>query len=578
MPLYTPNNQLTLYKGVRLVKDVHQRHFSNRTEQLTYFNTHSKMEITNARMTRDNIMISVPYTQEALRDYNYIMFKNDDFSGKYVFAFITDLIVSATHTTYISYEVDVYQTRLFDMIWQQSMVEREHRQLYDSTGKPIVNTLDEKLAYGSEYDIVHEHSISRDNYVWFVIASTVRLDLESTDPLFQSGTSVQMPSMLNYYVVAGRWLGSNFSDVIINGREISPLHNLFMIMQDADVANSIVSISVTKHLPVGYTTIGSAIQSDSIEVTVTDFEITDEDQPEPTTVSITLARLKRNSGVSQEVYSITGDKYAQFTKHTESKLLMYPYSLIEINDNAGHSMNVRLEHLNSSGLTVTVFSNVGTTIKTALTVSDLNMDGKNKIDSLFNSTVHSIPVKNDNLASFIQSNHNAMKVSNVNNAFTALLGLAGAGIGFSVGGAGGAIMGLSGASQVASGLLNIQSNHAKLQDADNSNPSVSNAGNNADFDYTNGFNGYVVRFKQLKPEYATKLSHFFKLYGYKINELKIPNLKTRSRFNFVKCIEANIRGSMSEPELRELKTMFQNGLTLWHDNNIADYSGTNEVI
>ena len=145
MPLYTPNNQLTLYKGVRLVKDVHQRHFSNRTEQLTYFNTR-KMEITNARMTRDNIMISVPYTQEALRDYNYIMFKNEIFQVNMCFAFITDLIVSATHTTYISYEVDVYQTRLFDMIWKHSMVEREHRPLYDSTGMPIVNTLDEKIS------------------------------------------------------------------------------------------------------------------------------------------------------------------------------------------------------------------------------------------------------------------------------------------------------------------------------------------------------------------------------------------------------------------------------------------------
>ena len=39
-----------------------------------------------------------------------------------------------------------------------------------------------------------------------------------------------------------------------------------------------------------------------------------------------------------------------------------------------------------------------------------------------------------------------MKVSNVNNAFTALLGLAG-GRDWVVGGAGGAIMGLSGASQ-----------------------------------------------------------------------------------------------------------------------------------
>ena len=42
-----------------------------------------------------------------------------------------------------------------------------------------------------------------------------------------------MPSMLNYYVVqqGGQRQEAVFSDVIINGQEISPLHNLFMIMQ-----------------------------------------------------------------------------------------------------------------------------------------------------------------------------------------------------------------------------------------------------------------------------------------------------------------------------------------------------------
>lgn len=579
MPLYIPNNQLTLYKGVKLVNGEHQRYFTSRSAQLAYFNSHEKLIKTNIRYTRDDIPMAVGMNQEALRDYNYVMFKNDDFSGKYVFAFIRDLIVASEGVTLIDYEVDVYQTRLFDMTWQPSYIEREHQPQWQVSGRPILNTLDEGLDYGSDYQIVHEHTIKDGNLIYFIIASTVRLDLEESDPLFESGTSVHMPSMLNYYVIPMRYLGDSFQQGIVNGVELSPLSYFFMALKNVDIANAIVSISVTPYLSVPHTTIGGAVQSTALETFTKEFEIVDEDQPEQTVVNITMARLTRDSSVSKQTFVIDSNVYSKFTTRSESKLMMYPYVMIEINDNAGHSLSLRPEYLPNGSLTVQVMSTVGTTPKTGLAVSGYNITGEpNKLDGLYNSTVHTIPVKNDNLASFIQSNHNAVKVSNAGSVAQMFEGLVGIALGAVSGGVGGGIMALSGGSQISSGITNILGTQAKREDIDNTNPTMQNMGNNADFDYSNDLYGFTIRYKEIKPEYAYKLSRIFKMYGYKSNDLKVPNLNTRPYFNYIKTINANIQGSMSSPELRALKDMFNNGLTLWHTNDIGNYNLDNEGV
>lgn len=80
----------------------------------------------------------------------------------------------------------------------------------------------------------------------------------------------------------------------------------------------------------------------------------------------------------------------------------------------------------------------------------------------------------------------------------------------------------------------------------------------------------------IKKEYAEIIDNYFTMYGYKVNTLKIPNLKNRPNWNYVKTIDVNIIGDIPQNHLQTIKNMFNNGVTLWHNpSTFLDYSQNN---
>lgn len=69
----------------------------------------------------------------------------------------------------------------------------------------------------------------------------------------------------------------------------------------------------------------------------------------------------------------------------------------------------------------------------------------------------------------------------------------------------------------------------------------------------------------------------FLCFGYQTNELKVPNLNNRPKWNYVKTAGANILGNIPQEDLETIKSIFNNGVTLWHDtSHFLDYSQTNK--
>lgn len=80
----------------------------------------------------------------------------------------------------------------------------------------------------------------------------------------------------------------------------------------------------------------------------------------------------------------------------------------------------------------------------------------------------------------------------------------------------------------------------------------------------------------IRREFAKRIDDFFSMYGYLTNEVDIPNLYNRPNWNYVKTIGANITGDIPQLDLQTIKTMFDNGVTLWHNpKNFLDYSKNN---
>lgn len=90
----------------------------------------------------------------------------------------------------------------------------------------------------------------------------------------------------------------------------------------------------------------------------------------------------------------------------------------------------------------------------------------------------------------------------------------------------------------------------------------------------------LTRFKIMhmrpKKEFLETIDNYFSMYGYKVNVVKTPNLTNRPNWNYVKTVGANILGSIPQLDLAEIKQMFDNGITLWHNpSTFLDYSQNN---
>ena len=83
----------------------------------------------------------------------------------------------------------------------------------------------------------------------------------------------------------------------------------------------------------------------------------------------------------------------------------------------------------------------------------------------------------------------------------------------------------------------------------------------------------------IKAEYAKIIDKYFSMYGYKVNDLKLPNISGRSNWNYVKTIGCNILGDIPQEDMEKIKSIFNNGVTFWHNpNTFLDYSQSNNIV
>lgn len=124
----------------------------------------------------------------------------------------------------------------------------------------------------------------------------------------------------------------------------------------------------------------------------------------------------------------------------------------------------------------------------------------------------------------------------------------------------------------------IASTNAKVQDASCVPPSSKQLGGDYIFDILHSCNKLYYQIRTIKPYYAEKLQAYWKRYGYKENAFRLPNLKTRRYWNYIKCVQANIFGNIPQDDLLSIRDIYMQGITIWHDDDIGNYSRDNEYI
>lgn len=69
----------------------------------------------------------------------------------------------------------------------------------------------------------------------------------------------------------------------------------------------------------------------------------------------------------------------------------------------------------------------------------------------------------------------------------------------------------------------------------------------------------------IKADQAKRLDQFFDMYGYQTNEVKEPEVMSRSVWNYVKTVGCVILGGFDAEDRRKIGTIFDKGITLWHN-------------
>ena len=84
----------------------------------------------------------------------------------------------------------------------------------------------------------------------------------------------------------------------------------------------------------------------------------------------------------------------------------------------------------------------------------------------------------------------------------------------------------------------------------------------------------------IRNEYAVSIDGYLSRFGYKVNEVKQPNLNSRTQFNFIKVggMDELIHGDIPSTDLEKINEICRKGVTIFHNyTNIGNYTISNPI-
>ncbi len=589
--LPSSGTSIRLLSGIPFSSDYkHTRYFDSKTEQINWFLNQTvvhSMDMANFQRIEGYNFIKVNRHIEELWGTNYVMFQNKQYNNKWFYGFVTKLEYLNKAVTKVYFEIDVFQTWLFDMNFKPSYVLREHCKLWNDNGTPVINTVDEGLHYGTDYETVQVKNWLPYGQIYFLVIVSKSL-LHGSNAKKITPTLNGSPQPLTYYVHPFKLDGTS-PKVTLGGSSFgltSILDTLKSIYSQDDSVNNVVSLYVTEYI--GYN-INYDSDSDTIVLDDTTFGgavISDNDNQNIQTLYV---KSMPDYIAMDKTFA---NKYDGYNTVKESKLLMYPYTVLILDDLKGNRVVLKNEYINGKDIDVTVRGSLGTSNKVSYSIENYLMDSD--VDdgytlnaslehSVINNNPNDVPILSDYLSAYLQGNRNSIENQKQSIVWNGLLGGVSGAIGGVASGLSGNALGVASAGVgviqgAGNTALQMQAIQAKQKDIGNTPPSLVKMGSNTQYDFGNNVQGLYIIKRQITSEYRRKLTDYFNMFGYKVNEVKIPNFHTRRYWNYVQTSSCVITGEFNNEDLQELKNVFDNGITLWHTDDIGNYDLDNEVL
>ena len=122
---FTPSTVVNVLNVPLNLSNKNQIDFENTTAQASYFSSCLVRSFTDFTYQRKDNIIRVPVNAEHLYNCNYVMYKNDNFSDKWFYAYITKIEYLNPECTALHIKTDVFQTWFYDCTFRPSFIVRE---------------------------------------------------------------------------------------------------------------------------------------------------------------------------------------------------------------------------------------------------------------------------------------------------------------------------------------------------------------------------------------------------------------------------------------------------------------------
>ena len=498
--------------------------------QTNYFLSLPSLQVYDFMYIRQNSGIKVPFPKDQVMHYNYCMYKNNQFSDKWFYAFITDVQYINPNTAELFLSTDVFQTYYFDLSFKTSFIEREHQNRWTTSGSPIFNPVPENLECGN------------------IVRTLKTITAENQETA-------------TYLVFSNHPLASGDTPNI-NVTPFSPINFIYTYLLKADGLLTFISeyaktdsefssyiVSITPYLGAEAWVAGSVNQYGLHPINIV------------TRAKKSLFNFSHSPSDFNFEFPPVGTSAGW--AH-EPKLLTYPYSFYELSISNGDSSIYQFEYLSNSG-TVYAVSSVTPFQKTVYFLSGQYLGvNENPQNFVVNNSNYDVGLISSAWSNYMASNKASFTIGTFNSLAQGMIG------NFTAAAMGNPFGVISNTTNI---LTSISSAAAKLQDLRSSPSSYSNGASDFYIDLVNNNLQPKLYYKQIDTQFLQILGDYFMKFGYKCNRVKVPDTLSRHRFNFLKTINCEFTGDIPQDDLSALKSIFDKGVTLWHDPSyFLDYS------
>lgn len=533
-------------------KHVYEKGFGNPSAVIGNFMT---MQTDNYVFIREDSNIRVPYNADDLYGINYCVYRNN---GKTFCCFVNTITYVSNNTTLLHLEEDVWQTWGGDLSWKTCFVAREHVS-QDVLGQWRAPEPDMSL----ESVVLIEDRFNEATYDTVVVAT-------NAIPHLKNGGSIFAAHVESDFDGSDAVSGGDYGFIYSGARYYAfgpgqggALSNFLDNLNKCGAAESVCALFM---VPSGLITVGADYSVGQVSGTI--------------------------SGTKQAPQTLGGG-YAPRNK----KCLTYPYAYYVVTDNNGGEMELKHEDCATWG-THSYRIREGIDPTSCIYYEPDGYQGQGR------DLAHLFPLGQNPQCTWVYQAYmnwaaqNSATIQtktgiNVLSAAAGALMLAGGAFLMSTGAGApaGGMLGAAGLTTVEAAGLGLALSGAKTGigaaesgaelaatiDAQRKVPNYTKGTSSNNSLQGIGYNHGSYMFIGLQINSARRLDWFFDVYGYQIDQLRLPNINSRPSWNYLKTIGACMGGGIPADKLAIMNKCLDNGITFWHTEGVGNYGQNNQI-